>query len=247
MKTAAIIPARFASTRFPGKPLAQIGGKSMIQRVYERAMESGLDFVAVATDNTEIFNHVQTFGGNVIMTSDKCLNGTERIAEAIAGMEDLPDLILNIQGDEPFIKPEQIQLVINCLKDPGTGIATLKKKIQTEDELYNPNCVKVVTDLDDYALYFSRNTIPYLKAGSSLPDSTSFYKHIGIYGFQSKVLLELVRLPVSALQKAENLEQLGWLENGYLIKVAETNHQSLAIDTPEDLENANEWLKTNLI
>ncbi len=243
MNSAAIIPARFASSRFPGKPLATIGGKTMIERVYNQATAAGLDYVAVATDDSRIFDHVKAFGGKVIMTSDTCINGTERIAEALSHLEFRPEIILNIQGDEPFILPEQIHAIVTGLRDPGIGIATLKKRIEHWDELNNPNCVKVVTDRDDFALYFSRSPIPYQRDNQDIwPDFPVYFKHLGIYGFKTDILMDLVKLPETALQKMESLEQLCWLENGFLIKVIETNFQSIAIDTPEDLIQAENWL-----
>ncbi|MFM9943874.1 MAG: 3-deoxy-manno-octulosonate cytidylyltransferase [Bacteroidia bacterium] len=242
MNTAAIIPARFASTRFPGKPLALINGISMIQRVYDQACSSGLNYVAVATDDSRIYDHVKSFGGEVIMTSENCLNGTERIAEALAHLESKPDIIINIQGDEPFILPQQIALVVKTLKDPGTGIATLKKRIDSANELNDPNVVKVVTDRDDFALYFSRSPIPYKRNDKETwPDFPVYFKHLGVYGYKTNILMDIVRLPETLLQKMESLEQLSWLENGFLIKVIETDFQSIAIDTPEDLERAQEW------
>jgi len=244
MNSAAIIPARFASSRFPGKPLALIGGKSMIERVYNQVTAAGLDYVAVATDDSRIYNHVKAFGGEVIMTSDTCINGTERIAEAISHLASRPEIIINIQGDEPFILPEQIHSIVKALRDPGTGIATLKKRIDHSDELNNPNCVKVVSDRDDFALYFSRSPIPYQRDNRDFwPDFPVYFKHLGIYGYKTDILLDLVKLPESSLQKLESLEQLCWLENGFLIKVIETNFQSIAIDTPQDLINAETWLK----
>ena len=247
MTTAAIIPARYASTRFPGKPLAMIAGKTMIQRVYEQSTLAGLDYTAVATDDSRIFDHVKSFGGEVIMTSENCINGTERIAEAIASLTEKPELVLNIQGDEPFILPQQIRQVLKALKDPGTGIATLKKQINTREDLLDPNHVKVVTDADDFALYFSRSPIPYKRDNPEImPDFPVYFKHLGIYGFKTKILMDLVRLQETPLQKMESLEQLCWLENGFLIKVIETDFQSLAVDTPEDLKKAEEWfLKVN--
>lgn len=245
MKTSAIIPARFASTRFPGKPLAKIGGISMIERVYKQAETCGLDYLAVATDDSRIYDHVKSFGGEVIMTSENCLNGTERIAEALHHVNETPKIVLNIQGDEPFIKPEQIRLLLDALSDPGVGIATLKKRIDSKNELNDANAVKVVCDKDDFALYFSRSAIPFKREDPDLwPEAPCYYKHLGVYGFKVHVLSDIVRLPESNLAKIENLEQLTWLENGFLIKVCETNYQSIAIDVPEDVEKAERWLKT---
>ncbi len=246
MNTAAIIPARFASTRFPGKPLALINGKSMIQRVYDQACSSGLDYVAVATDDSRIYDHVKSFGGEVIMTSENCLNGTERIAEAIAQLNSKLDIIINIQGDEPFILPQQIASVVRALQDPGTGIATLKKRIDSAQELNDPNVVKVLTDRDNFALYFSRSPVPYKRDDNEIwPNFPVYFKHLGVYGYKTNILMDLVRLTETPLQKMENLEQLCWLENRFLIKVVETDFQSIAIDTPEDLLKAEEWLKKN--
>jgi len=246
LTTAAIIPARYASTRFPGKPLTMIGGVSMIQRVYQQASSSGLDHVAVATDDSRIYDHVLGFGGNVIMTSENCINGTERIAEALAHLESRPEIIINIQGDEPFILPEQIAMVLKALRDPGTGIATLKKRIDNPEELNDSNSVKVVTDRDDFALYFSRSPIPFKRDNPlEWPDFPIYFKHLGVYGYKTDILMDIVRLPETPLQKMENLEQLCWLEHGFLIKVLETDFQSIAIDTPEDLERAETWLVMN--
>jgi len=246
MNTAAIIPARYASTRFPGKPLALIGGCTMIQRVYDKAVSSGLDYVAVATDDSRIYDHVKSFGGEVIMTSENCMNGTERIAEALALMDFKPEIIINIQGDEPFILPEQINAIVKTLKDPGVGIATLKKRIDTFEDLNDMNIVKVVTDLENFALYFSRSPIPFKRDNQRIwPEIPTYFKHLGIYGYKTDVLNQIVRLPETPLQKMENLEQLCWLESGYLIKVIETKFQSIAIDTPEDLVKAEEWLRNS--
>lgn len=244
MHSVAIIPARYDSSRFPGKPLATIGGISMIRRVYEIASSVGLDYVAVATDDSRIFDHVKSWGGEVIMTSANCINGTERVAEAVTHLSSVPEIVINIQGDEPFIKPQQIMQVANALKDPGTGISTLKKRIENTDEYSNQNIVKVVTDIEDFALYFSRSPIPFIRDKNlKLSDLNAFFKHLGIYGFKTNILMDLVKLPESKLQKIESLEQLCWLENGYLIKVLETDFQSIAVDVPEDLEKAEKWLK----
>jgi 3-deoxy-manno-octulosonate cytidylyltransferase (CMP-KDO synthetase) len=247
MNSAAIIPARYGSTRFPGKPLALINGISMIQRVHDQAKASGLDFVAVATDDSRIYDHVKSFGGEVIMTSENCINGTERIAEALTHLAIKPEIILNIQGDEPFILPLQIHSVIKALHDPGVGIATLKKRIDAAMELNDANVVKVVCDIDDFALYFSRSAIPYKRDDKETwPSMPIYFKHLGIYGFKTNILMDIVRLPESPLQKMESLEQLAWLENGFLIKVIETDFQSIAIDTPEDLIKAQNWIKPPL-
>jgi 3-deoxy-manno-octulosonate cytidylyltransferase (CMP-KDO synthetase) len=235
-----IIPARYASTRFPGKPLALIQGKPMIQRVYEQASKV-LDMVYVATDDERIFRAVKEFGGRVIMTSASHSSGTDRCAEAIIRVEqelgEQFDVVLNIQGDEPFIEPQQISLLMECFQQPQTQIATLVKIASLPDEVFNPNRPKVVMGTNQQALYFSRSPIPFVR-GSEKEDWSgvvNFYLHIGLYAFRKEVLLEVTSLPQSALEKAESLEQLRWLENGFHIAVRETTYDSFGIDTPEDL------------
>jgi 3-deoxy-manno-octulosonate cytidylyltransferase (CMP-KDO synthetase) len=235
-----IIPARYASTRFPGKPLALIQGKSMIQRVYEQASKV-LDIVYVATDDERIFKAVKEFGGRVIMTSTSHSSGTDRCAEAISRVEqelgEHFDVVLNIQGDEPFIEPQQISLLMECFEQPHTQIATLVKMASLPDEVFNPNRPKVVLGSNQQALYFSRSPIPFIR-GAEKEDwlrSAKFYLHIGLYAFRKDVLLEITRLPQSTLEKAESLEQLRWLENGFHIAVRTTTYDSFGIDTPEDL------------
>lgn len=238
MKILGIIPARFASTRFPGKPLVDIAGKTMIQRVYERASEAlGLDKVVVATDDDRIVQHVKSFGGNVVVTSTKHQSGTDRCAE-VAQKEKGFDAVINIQGDEPFIDPMQIDSVAALLNFEDTGIATLVKKIEKVSTLKNPNIPKVILGDDGNVLYFSRAVIPFQRgvAPRDWLKHADYYKHIGIYGYQTKILLQLAKLQVSALEKAEALEQLRWLEAGYKIRAAITDLESLAIDVPEDLE-----------
>jgi 3-deoxy-manno-octulosonate cytidylyltransferase (CMP-KDO synthetase) len=238
MKILGIIPARFASSRFPGKPLADIAGKSMIQRVYEQCRKSpSLHKVIVATDDQRILDHVKRFGGDVVMTSEDHVSGTDRCNE-VASLFPEFEICINIQGDEPLIDPAQIDLLCGCFQDAGTGLATLVKKIATKDELFNPNTPKVIFNSDMEAIYFSRNTIPYLRnsAQDEWLNDHMFYKHIGIYGYQSSVLSEITRLQISSLEKAEALEQLRWVEHGYKIKVAITDKESQAIDTPEDLK-----------
>ena len=238
MRILGVIPARFASTRFPGKPLIDIEGKSMIQRVYEQALKAEkLDEVVVATDDERILLHVRSFGGRAILTADTHQSGTDRCAEVA---EKLPgfEIIINIQGDEPFIDPRQIDLVCTCFADTGTELATLVKKIHSEDELFNPNSPKVVLNKQSEAIYFSRATIPYVrgKEDSEWLNTANFYKHIGIYGYRVETLKAITLLSVSALEKTEALEQLRWLENGFRIKVAVTDIETSAVDTPEDLE-----------
>ncbi|OFY90289.1 MAG: 3-deoxy-manno-octulosonate cytidylyltransferase [Bacteroidetes bacterium RIFCSPLOWO2_12_FULL_31_6] len=239
MKIIGIIPSRFGSTRFPGKPLININGKSMIERVYEQAKKAkSLAEVIVATDDERIFKHVKSFGGKVIMTSSTHESGTERCAEVIYKMSEPYDVVINIQGDEPFIDPEQINQLCACFEDAKTDIATLVKKIATKEELHNPNRPKVVIDVNNFAKMFSRNVIPLLEnvAKENWLKKHTFYQHIGIYGYRTAVLKKISQLPLSPLEKKEKLEQLRWLENGYSIKVAITTHEGIAIDTPADLE-----------
>lgn len=234
LKILGVIPARYASTRFPGKPLVDINGKTMIRRVYEQALQAkSLGKVIVATDDKRIFEEVESFGGNVSYTRPEHNNGTERCAEIAEQYE--ADVIINIQGDEPYIQPEQIDLLAGCFKDQHVQIATLIKEHPLDDALRSPARVKVAVNKRMQALYFSRSIIPYLRAtDSQIP--LIYYKHIGIYAFRREVLLELVKLPPSTLELAESLEQLRWLDNGYTIQCAVTEHESLSVDTPEDLE-----------
>lgn len=241
-----VIPARHASTRFPAKPLADLGGKSMIQRVYEQVKKSKLVTEAVvATDHSEIFNHVKKFGGHVCMTKENHASGTDRCYEALTLQQKEFKYVINIQGDEPFIQPEQIDLLAKLL-DGKTEIATLVKKIEDHAQLFNPNVVKAVVSKDNTALYFSRSIIPHIRNTQEnewLPKHT-FYKHIGMYAYRADTLKQLTSLPVSSLEKAESLEQLRWLENGFKISVAETKTETIGIDTPEDLEKALSYLKS---
>lgn len=245
MKIAGLIPARYASTRFPAKPLADIGGKSMIQRVYEQAKKSPfLQQVVVATDNVEIYDHVKKFGGEVCMTSESHVSGTDRCYEALTLLHEKYDYAINIQGDEPFIQPGQIDLLARML-DGFTEIATLVKSISSPEQLFNSNVVKAVFNRKNEALYFSRATIPHLR---NIPPEEwltkqRFFKHIGMYAYRSDILKQLTRLPVSSLEKAEALEQLRWLENGFRISVAETEFETLGIDTPDDLTKAIDYLR----
>ena len=243
MKFLGIIPARYASTRFPGKPLADMLGKSMIQRVYEQAQHS-VDCIYVATDDTRIEAAVKAFGGNAVMTSEHHHSGTNRCFEAFRTIGGDYDIIINIQGDEPFIQPEQIELLKNCFSTPDTQIATLVKPFDAncdfEKDLFNPNTPKVVINHHKEALYFSRSIIPCIRGQehAKWPESHVFYKHIGLYAYRADVLKEIVNLPQSPLELAESLEQLRWLENGYTIKVEITSIETTGIDTPEDLEQA---------
>jgi 3-deoxy-manno-octulosonate cytidylyltransferase (CMP-KDO synthetase) len=237
-----IIPARYASTRFPAKALADIGGKSMIRRVYEQAMQAGkLSKVIVATDDQRIMDHVLDFGGQAVMTSENHQSGTDRCYEALTKTEGQYDYVINIQGDEPFISPEPIDALANELNGI-TELATLVKIIDQEDLLFNVNVPKAVLNVRKEIMYFSRQTIPYIRnreAAEWLTNHT-FYKHIGIYAYRSDVLEALTRLPVSALEQAEALEQLRWLENGYAIKAVITNDDSHGVDTPEDLHKVSQ-------
>ena len=242
MRIVGVIPARYASTRFPGKPLVIIDGKSMIRRVYEQAQKCiELSEVIIATDNTSIYEHAQEFGGKVMMTSADHTSGTERCREVLTnlgtGKNEPADAIINIQGDEPFIDPRQISDVISCLVQKDVQIATLVRKISSYEELMDNNVVKVVLNKQCRAIYFSRSAIPYYrgKDPSEWISSHDYFKHIGIYGYRSDVLVRITELPPSLLEKAESLEQLRWLENDYLIFVKETDLENVAIDTPSDL------------
>ncbi|HEY1008488.1 MAG: 3-deoxy-manno-octulosonate cytidylyltransferase [Daejeonella sp.] len=238
MKIIGIIPARYASSRFPGKPLADIAGKSMIRRVYEQCQKSSqLDKIVVATDDNRIFDHVAGFGGDVIMTSERHPSGTDRCNEVATKLPGF-DVCINIQGDEPLINPSQIDLLCACFNDDAVELATLVKKIHTEEELFNQNTPKVVLNQEMEAVYFSRASIPFLR-GIQQADwiqTHTFFKHIGIYGYRTATLSAITTLQTSVLEMAEALEQLRWIENGYKIKVAVTDSESQAIDTPEDLQ-----------
>ena len=244
MSAIAIIPARYTSTRFPGKPLVEIAGKSMIQRVYEQTLKfKSLQAIVIATDDERIYNHAQKFADLVYMTSPNHQSGTDRCAEALKKYEEQmqrkTDIVLNIQGDEPFIHPEQISLLYHCFDKPNTPIATLIKKIDSLDQLFNHNVVKVVANKQGKALYFSRRAIPYIRnqPKSQWLEHQTYYKHLGMYGYSSETLRQITQLSVSPLEKSESLEQLRWLENGFSIATAITERESHSIDTPEDLEN----------
>jgi 3-deoxy-manno-octulosonate cytidylyltransferase (CMP-KDO synthetase) len=238
-----IIPARYASTRFPGKPLVLIQGKSMIQRVYEQASKASvLNQVVVATDDERIFEHVKNFGGKVVLTSQTHNSGTDRCYEAakLIGVAQ-NDVVINIQGDEPYIHPEQIDLVAACFNDSEVHISTLVKQIVNLTELENTSTPKVILNHKNEAIYFSRSIIPHIR-GKQLEDwlqSHDFYKHIGIYAYRFTSLSEITQLKQSKLELAESLEQLRWIENGYRIHTALTSVESFAIDTPQDLEKLN--------
>jgi 3-deoxy-manno-octulosonate cytidylyltransferase (CMP-KDO synthetase) len=249
MKFIAIIPARYRSTRFPGKPLALINNKPMIQWVYENTVKA-VSEVWVATDDERIFKAVENFGGKAIETLATHQSGTDRCAEAarlIAKNSDY-DVVINVQGDEPFIQPQQIELLKTCFTTDA-DIATLIKKIETTEELFNPNRPKVVTDKWQNALYFSRSTIPYVRGTDDnnwLLEHT-FWAHIGMYAYKKDVLQKISKLKQGILEQTESLEQLRWLENGFKIKTAVTDYQSIGIDTPKDLEHALQLLTDNAV
>jgi len=246
MPAIVIIPARYSSTRFPGKPLCPLKDKPIIQHVYERAAKAKrADAVYVATDNKMIFNAVQGFGGRAMMTSEFHQSGTDRIAEALAGIEETgllrPDVVVNVQGDEPLIRPEMIDDVIGLLDDQRADIGTLVKKILTPSEVDNPNIVKAVFGPDGFALYFSRAALPFYRDEQVIK---AYYKHIGIYSYRRDALFEFSRMKQTPLEEAEKLEQLRALENGFKIKIKETEFETIGVDTPEDLERAERCLST---
>lgn len=243
-----IIPARYASSRFPGKPLVMIGNKSMIQRVYELARET-LETVYVATDDKRIFDAVLNFGGKAIMTSPDHFSGTDRCAEAVSEIwletGTKTDVVINIQGDEPFIKSEQIDLLMKCFSDETVEIATLIRKVEPGEDIFNPNQPKVILNLKGDAIYFSRAAIPFVRDAEKIGWSGKhdFYKHIGLYAYRTETLKKITLLPRSSLEISESLEQNRWLENGYRIRTAVTLWESISIDTPDDLEKAKILLK----
>lgn len=248
MKFVGIIPARYASTRFPGKPLAMLGGKPVIQRVYEQVVGC-FDELYVATDDDRIASAVKAFGGNVVMTSEDCKNGTERCLDAYKRLGIECDVIVNIQGDEPFIQPKQVNALMACFDTGDTDIATLVKPFDVADGLERlecPNSPKVVFNEKGYALYFSRSVVPYLRGVEKEKwlENHTFYKHLGVYAYRADILEALTTLPQSPMEKAESLEQLRWLENGYKIKVGITDIETVGIDTPEDLERAKAFAAT---
>lgn len=239
-----IIPARYASTRFPGKPLAILGGKTVIQRVYEQVSKVIHD-VYVATDDQRIFDQVEVFGGNVVMTSPNHRSGTDRIEEALQHIGGQWDVVLNVQGDEPFIQPSQIETLCSCFDEKQTEIATLGKPFATIEAVENPNSPKIVVDNKGFALYFSRSMIPFIR-GVEKNDWLSHYpflKHLGIYAYRTEVLKQITQLPQSSLELAESLEQLRWLQNGFRIKVGTTDIETIGIDTPEDLAKAEKFIQ----
>ena len=245
MDIVGVIPARYASKRLPGKVLLDIGGKTMVQRVYEQSLKaSSLSKVVVATDDKRVFDHVHSFGGEVVMTSIHHQSGTDRCYEAIEVLNSNCDIVLNIQGDEPFIHPEEIEELCQLIISYQSDIGTLAKVFTDKKKLLDPNFGKVVINRQGYAMYFSRSIIPYNRELDKIEDISplNYLKHIGIYAFQRKILKELVQMDQSHLEVNEKLEQLRWLENGYQIKVGLTNYDSNGVDTREDLENARNML-----
>ncbi|MDR0348366.1 MAG: 3-deoxy-manno-octulosonate cytidylyltransferase [Tannerella sp.] len=245
-----IIPSRYASTRFPGKSLVDIDGKTMIQRVYEQA-QPAVDKLYVATDDERIAEAVKRFGGNVLLTSEKHNSGTDRCYEAYCKVGEGEDaVVVNIQGDEPFIRPEQLELLKSCFSESDTQIATLVKPFDKdgnfEQTLFNPNTPKVVLNSRNEAMYFSRSVIPYIRGRHHTQwlRTYTFYKHIGLYAYRADILKEITALPPSPLETAESLEQLRWLQNGYRIKTAITTLETIGIDTPADLEKALAYLRS---
>ena len=243
MNYTAIIPARYASTRFPGKPLALLGGKTVIQRVYEQ-VSTVIDEVFVATDDERIFREVERFGGRAVMTSPNHRSGTDRIQEAVETIGTKADVIINVQGDEPFIQPSQIKELCRQFDNPTTQIATLGKPFSEMKAVENENSPKIVLDNNGFALYFSRSVIPFVRGidRSLWLEKFPFLKHIGLYAYRREVLREITQLPPSSLEQAESLEQLRWLQNGYRIRVGLTDVETIGIDTPDDLEKAEEFL-----
>ncbi len=248
MKFIGIIPARYASTRFPGKPLALLGGKPVIQHVYEK-VAAVLEAAYVATDDERIYDVVKSFGGQVVMTRTDHKSGTDRIEEAIEKIGGEWDVVVNVQGDEPFVTKSQLDTICHCFDDPTTQIATLGKPFESMEAVQNPNSPKIVVDNMGFAMYFSRSVIPYVrgKEKSSWLTHYPFLKHLGIYAYRKDVLRQVTQLPQSSLEIAESLEQLRWLQNGFKIKVGTTDVETVGIDTPQDLERAEEFLKAQLL
>lgn len=247
-KCIGIIPARYASTRFPGKPLAILAGKSVVERVYAQ-VSAVLDDVWVATDDERIATAVRQFGGRVVMTRSDHKSGTDRIEEAIEKIGGDFDVVVNIQGDEPFIQQSQIETVCQSFDDPDTQIATLGKPFESMEAVMNPNSPKIVVDNRSFALYFSRSVIPFVRNVDQDEwfGHYPYLKHLGLYAYRRDVLREITRLPQSSLEKAESLEQLRWLQNGYRIKVGLTQVETVGIDTPDDLKRAEEFLKSHAV
>lgn len=239
-----IIPARYSSTRFPGKPLAMLGGKTVIERVYTQ-VANVLDKVCVATDDERILQAVKAFGGRAVMTRADHKSGTDRVWEAYNNMGSMAPVVINIQGDEPFIHAEQLYAIMECFDDPTTQIATLGKPFESMEAVENPNSPKIVVDNKGFAMYFSRSIIPFVRGVDHREWLTHypFLKHLGLYAYRASVLKEITSLPQSSLECAESLEQLRWLQNGYRIRIATTDIETVGIDTPVDLERAEAFLK----
>ena len=244
LKFLAVIPARYASTRFPGKPLARLGGEPVIRHVWKQVTQVFADAV-VATDDPRIYDAVEAFGGRAVMTSPDHRSGTDRCREAVDKLGGDPDVIVNVQGDEPFVAKSQLETICHCFDDPTTQIATLGKAFTTMEAVENPNSPKIAVSNQGFALYFSRSVIPYVrgKEREEWLQHFPYLKHLGIYAYRKEVLREVTQLPQSSLEIAESLEQLRWLQNGYKIKVGTTDVETVGIDTPEDLQRAEEFLK----
>jgi len=243
MKITAIIPARFASTRFPGKPLVKIAGKAMIERVYERVLAcKAIHDTIIATDDKRIFDFVEAFGGKALMTSDQHQSGTDRIAEVAARIE--TDVVVNVQGDEPFITSSQLEQLVGVFENEKVEIATLVRPIDELEDLHNPNVVKAVISEHQQALYFSRSPVPFLRdvAAANWLGQQKHFQHLGLYAYRKNVLLNISQLPPSPLEQSEALEQLRWLEAGYDIHVTQTQEKAIGVDTPADVKKAEEWL-----
>ena len=243
MRVVGIIPARYASTRFPGKPLALIKGKTMIRRVCEQAWKSRLDAVVVATDDVRIADEVMSFGGQYVLTDPNHRSGTDRCREALDLLDNQYDAVVNIQGDEPFIDPNQINQVIDLISQKDTQLASLAKRIEDEDELFSPNTVKVVMDKAGNALYFSRNPIPFMRNldHNEWLAKGCFYKHIGIYAYKAETLRQIAEMQPTTLELSESLEQLRWLENGLTIRMGITEAENVSIDMPSDIAKAEQF------
>ena len=247
MKILGIIPARYASTRFPGKPLVDINGKTMIMRVYEQSAKA-FEFVCVATDDKRIFDHVNSCGGKAIMTSSLHASGTDRCEEALdlisKELNSEFDVVVNIQGDEPFVNPLQLELLVSCFENEKAQIATLVKVITNNNDIFDSNKPKVVLDKNNFAIYFSRSPIPFLRNinQNDWANKNDYYKHIGLYAYRTNILREIIKLPLSKLETAESLEQLRWIENGYNIIAKITDIETLSIDTPDDLKKVSLFL-----
>jgi 3-deoxy-manno-octulosonate cytidylyltransferase (CMP-KDO synthetase) len=236
LKPIFIIPARYGSTRFPGKPLAEINGKSMIQRVWEQVKQIENSEAIIATEDERIVKHAEAFGAKVMLTSPDHQSGTDRCAEVIEKLNSDHDVVVNVQGDEPFIKPEQLKELLSCFSERSTQIATLVKELTTGQDIHDPNLVKCVMDKNKNALYFSRYAIPFKRDASIVFRGSKYYRHIGLYAYRTEVLKEITKLPPSFLEVSESLEQLRWLENGYPIRIEISQYDSLSIDTPEDMD-----------